>query len=89
MTHFSNSDQFIYYLKRQRNDLQAIATNKWPEIKEVLYTIEKTQDVLLSRMSGSGSTCFCLYRTHDIAKKAVSYLNQKSKKWWVKFSKVN
>ena len=89
MTHFSNSDQFVYYLKRQRNDLQAVATNKWPEIKEVLYTIEKTQDVLLSRMSGSGSTCFGLYRTQDIAKRAVSYLNQKSNKWWVKFSKVN
>ena len=89
MAHFSNSDQFIDYLKRQRNDLQAIATNKWPEIKEVLYTIEKTRDVLLSRMSGSGSTCFGLYRTQDIAKRAVSYLNQKSNKWWVKFSKVN
>ncbi|MDC3075835.1 4-(cytidine 5'-diphospho)-2-C-methyl-D-erythritol kinase [Paracoccaceae bacterium] len=88
-THFRKTDQFIDYLKRQRNDLQSIAVNKWPEIKEVLDTIEKTQDVLLSRMSGSGSTCFGLYRTQDIAKRAVSYLNQKSNKWWVKYSKVN
>ncbi|MDC3090527.1 4-(cytidine 5'-diphospho)-2-C-methyl-D-erythritol kinase [Paracoccaceae bacterium] len=88
-THFRKTDQFIDYLKRQRNDLQSIAVNKWPEIKEVLDTIEKTQDVLLSRMSGSGSTCFGLYRTQDIAKRAVSYLKQKSKKWWVKYSKVN
>ena len=88
-THIKKTDQFIDYLKRQRNDLQSIAVNKWPEIKEVLDTIEKTQDVLLSRMSGSGSTCFGLYRTQDIAKRAVSYLNQKSNKWWVKYSKVN
>ncbi|MDC3107904.1 4-(cytidine 5'-diphospho)-2-C-methyl-D-erythritol kinase [Paracoccaceae bacterium] len=86
---FRKTDQFIDYLKRQRNDLQSIAVNKWPEIKEVLNAIEKTQDVLLSRMSGSGSTCFGLYRTQDIAKRAVSYLNKKSNKWWVKYSKVN
>ena len=88
-TYFRNTEQFIEYLKRQRNDLQSIAVNKWPEIKEVLDTIEKSQDVLISRMSGSGSTCFGLYRTKDIAKRAVRFLNQKSNKWWVKFSKVH
>ena len=87
--HFRKTDQFIEYLKRQRNDLQSIVTNKWPGIKEVLDTIEKTQDVLISRMSGSGSTCFGLYRTQDSAKRAVNYLNKKSKNWWIKFSKVN
>ena len=89
ITQFRCSDQFIYYLKRQRNDLQAIAVNKWPEIKQVLNTIDKTQDVLLSRMSGSGSTCFGLYGSEENAKKAVSYINKKSNEWWVKFSKVN
>ena len=88
ITHFGSTDQFIDYLKRQRNDLQEIAAKKCPEIKEVLDTIEKTQDVLLSRMSGSGSTCFGLYRSQEIAKRAVSYINKKSNKWWIKFSKV-
>ena len=88
-TSFRKTDQFIDYLRRQRNDLESVAVNKWPEIKEVLDTIDETQDVLLSRMSGSGSTCFGLYRTQDIAKRAVSYLNQKNSKWWVKYSKVN
>ena len=65
----SSTDQFIDYLKRQRNDLQTIAVKKHPEINKVLHTIEETEDVLLSRMSGSGSTCFGLYRNQDIAKK--------------------
>ncbi len=86
---FNSTDQFIDYLKRQRNDLQTIAINKHPEINEVLDTIEETEDVLLSRMSGSGSTCFGLYRNQDIAKKAVSYISKKSDKWWIKFSKIN
>ena len=87
--HFGSTDQFIDYLKGQRNDLQAVTTNKFPEIKQVLDTIEKTQDVLLSRMSGSGSTCFGLYRSQEIAKRAVSYINKKNNKWWIKFSRVN
>ena len=88
-TQFGCSDQFIDYLKRQRNDLQDIATIKYQEIKRVLDTIEKTQDVLLSRMSGSGSTCFGLYRSQEIAKRAVTYINKKNNKWWIKFSRVN
>jgi len=88
-THFCTTDQFIDYLKRQRNDLQDIAANKCPEIEKVLDTIEKSQDVLLSRMSGSGSTCFGLYRSQEFAKRAVSYINKKNNKWWIKFSKVN
>ncbi len=88
-TRFSSADQFIDYLKRQRNDLQPIAANRWPEIKQVLDTIERTHDVLLSRMSGSGSTCFGLYGSQGSAKRAVSYINKKNKKWWIKFSKVN
>ena len=85
----SSADQFIDYLKRQRNDLQIIAIKKHPEIKKVLNTIEETEGVLLSRMSGSGSTCFGLYKSEEIAKKAVSYINKKSNKWWIKFSKLN
>ncbi len=86
---FNNTDQFIDYLKTQRNDLQAIAVNKWPEISYVLDTIEETQGVLLSRMSGSGSTCFGLYKSQEIAKKAANYINKKNNKWWIKFSKLN
>ena len=85
----SSTDQFIDYLKRQRNDLQTISIKKHPEINKVLNTIEETEDVLLSRMSGSGSTCFGLYRNQDIAKKAVTYISKKSYKWWIKFSKIN
>ncbi len=87
--HFSSNNHFIEYLKRQRNDLQTIAIKKHPEINKVLATIEETEDVLLSRMSGSGSTCFGLYRNQDIAKKAVTYISKKSDKWWIKFSKIN
>ena len=86
---FNNTDRFIDYLKSQRNDLQAIAVNKWPEIGYVLHTIQETQGVLLSRMSGSGSTCFGLYKSQEIAKKAANYINKKNNKWWIKFSKLN
>ncbi len=86
---FYSSNQFIEYLRRQRNDLQATAAKKWPEINNVIQTIEKTKGVLLARMSGSGSTCFGLYRSQEVAKKAVKFINKENSSWWIKFSKVN
>ncbi len=86
---FNSSNQFIEYLKRQRNDLQATAAKKWPEINNVLHAIENTKGVLLARMSGSGSTCFGLYRSKEVAKKAVNSINKENSSWWIKFSKVN
>ena len=83
------SEELIKYLSRQRNDLQAVASNKCPEIKHVIKTIEETDKVLLSRMSGSGSTCFGLYSEQELARNAVSYINKKNNKWWTTFSKIN
>jgi 4-diphosphocytidyl-2-C-methyl-D-erythritol kinase len=86
---FRNLEELIRYLSRQRNDLQVVASNKCPEIKHVIKTIEETDKVLLSRMSGSGSTCFGLYSEQELARNAVSYINKKNNKWWTTFSKIN
>ena len=85
---FDNTSDFIAYLLRQRNDLQDVARKKWPEINNVLRAIEETKDVLLSRMSGSGSTCFGLFDSSDMALKAMNDISKKNNNWWVRFSKI-
>jgi 4-diphosphocytidyl-2C-methyl-D-erythritol kinase len=40
-------------------------------------------------MSGSGSTCFGLYKNQEIARKAVGFINKQNNGWWIRFSKVN
>jgi 4-diphosphocytidyl-2-C-methyl-D-erythritol kinase len=57
-----------------RNDLEAAATGLVPEIREVLDLLEAQPGAKLARMSGSGATCFALFRdeaTRDCAAAAV------------------
>lgn len=52
-----------------RNDLQAPAERLAPEISKVLIKLTETAPVV-TRMSGSGATCFALYKTKDEAEVA-------------------
>ena len=85
---FKTSKDFIKYLLRQRNDLQSVACEKYPEIKCVLDEILETKSNLLARMTGSGSTCFGLYSKMEDALRAQENMREKFKSWWVKYSKV-
>jgi 4-diphosphocytidyl-2-C-methyl-D-erythritol kinase len=49
------------YLRATPNDLEAAAIALVPQIGDVLSVLAETGDLLLARMSGSGSTCFGLY----------------------------
>ena len=62
-----------------RNDLEAAATGLAPEIREVLDLLEAQVGAKFARMSGSGATCFALFRdeaTRDCAAAAVP------NHWW-------
>lgn len=65
------------------NDLTAAALRLMPEIAGVLKAISETKDCLLSRMSGSGATCFGLYPDRASARKAASELLAAHPDWWV------
>lgn len=73
--------QLIENLKETRNDLQEAAIKTQPIIAEVLETLGAQKEVLLSRMSGSGATCFALCATPDDARS----LAQKLKNIWPNF----
>lgn len=74
--------EWVSWLAAQRNDLQAPAIAAAPEIGEVLCALEATQDALLVRMSGSGSTCFALYPGMDAARAAQATLRAAHPGWW-------
>jgi 4-diphosphocytidyl-2-C-methyl-D-erythritol kinase len=66
-----------------RNDLQAPAIALCPQIGDVLAALEATNP-LLSRMSGSGATCFALYDDPDKAASIEKQLIDRYSAWWVK-----
>ncbi len=71
-------------LKRYGNDLEAPAFAINSVVKEVIQILEAEEGALLSRMSGSGSTCFALFETFEAAQQAAVSISSKKKKWWVK-----
>jgi 4-diphosphocytidyl-2-C-methyl-D-erythritol kinase len=65
-----------------RNDLEPSAIALVPEIEEVLTTL-RAQLPLLSRMSGSGATCFALFDDMRGAVGAAHRIADDQPEWWV------
>ena len=75
---------FIEILKNSNNDCQIIAENICPDIKLILNYFNNETNSLLSRMSGSGATCFGLFNNKAELNSAFSLYINKKKKWWIK-----
>ena len=70
-------------LAERRNDLTEPAVALVPEIAIVLETIAQAEDCLLSRMSGSGATCFGLFDDVAAATRAGDAMRAANPGWWV------
>ncbi len=64
-----------------RNDLEAPAIGLCPEIAEVLAALRQT-GAWLSRMSGSGATCFALYASDAERDAAAATISAEYPEWW-------
>ncbi len=64
-----------------RNDLEAPAISLCPQIADVLAVLSDT-GAFLSRMSGSGATCFALYADGEAADDAAKVLAGQHAGWW-------
>jgi 4-diphosphocytidyl-2-C-methyl-D-erythritol kinase len=65
------------------NDLEAPAMRIQPAISDVLSALSATEGALLSRMSGSGATCFALYADASEARRAAEKIRGAHPDWWV------
>ncbi len=81
--------ELIAWLGEMRNDLQEAAIEAEPVIKQVFSTLAVTPGCLLTRMSGSGGTCFGLYGDAETAASAAGRLNQDLPGWWVRATRLN
>jgi 4-diphosphocytidyl-2-C-methyl-D-erythritol kinase len=66
--------------KAGRNDLEPPALALAPEIAQVRALLDAAQGVLLSRMSGSGATCFALFETPEARDTATTAARAQG--WW-------
>jgi 4-diphosphocytidyl-2-C-methyl-D-erythritol kinase len=71
------------HLAGLQNDLDEPARHLAPEIDSVLDRLARTAGVLLSRLSGSGATCFGLFEGPDEARAAAAEIAADQPHWWV------
>jgi 4-diphosphocytidyl-2-C-methyl-D-erythritol kinase len=79
----TTADGLAAELSNRTNDLAAPAIQLEPTVKTMLDAIAATKGCLLSRMSGSGATCFGLYEDEESAGDAADALRETHPGWWI------
>lgn len=79
----------IAWMTDMRNDLEAPAIEAEPVIQHVFDALAVTPGCLLTRMSGSGGTCFGLYGDAETAASAAGRLHEDHPGWWIAATKLN
>lgn len=85
---WTDAAAFCNWLRQTRNDLEPPARRLAPEIDAVLTALGGTRGCLLSRMSGSGASCFGLFASAADAVAAARALRGGAPGWWVLASGV-
>ncbi|WP_242122638.1 4-(cytidine 5'-diphospho)-2-C-methyl-D-erythritol kinase [Sphingobium sp. Sx8-8] len=71
-----------------RNDLEAAAVAEAPVIAEVLEALQACPGVRLTRMSGSGATCFGLFATESARASAAEMIRNGHPAWWIAETRI-
>jgi 4-diphosphocytidyl-2-C-methyl-D-erythritol kinase len=80
---FSTPEKAAAVLAHGRNDLEPPAVAIEPAVERTLEAIRRQEGCLLARLSGSGPTCFGLFPSHEIARKAAEAVAREHPGWWV------
>jgi 4-diphosphocytidyl-2-C-methyl-D-erythritol kinase len=75
-------EQWLGTLAASRNDLQTTAERIEPKVTEALELLRQV-DPMLARMSGSGGTCFGVYRTQVSLDRAWAKLEAERPEWYL------
>ena len=79
---------FVAALAARRNDLSDAAIDVAPSIGEALGGLGQSAGCDLARLSGSGGTCFGLYRDMAAARSAAAEISERNPHWWVVATEV-
>jgi len=83
-----SKDRFIYLIRREYNDLQKIVTSEFIILKRLLNFISIQQGCYFSRMTGSGSVCFGIFKSKKSAILGLKRIKKKFPKYWCVIAKT-
>jgi len=79
----TTASELACLLNNRSNDLTEAAIGLQPVIGDTLKELQHTDGVLLTRMSGSGATCFGLFNNLIDANRAAATISLNHPRWWV------
>lgn len=77
-----NPTDWVSWVAKQRNDLEAPAVSAEPVIADVLDMLRAQPGCQLARMSGSGATCFAIMEDAQAQQNAVAHIKTAHPEWW-------
>ena len=84
----NDKSKFIKSLTKKNNDLQFIVEKKYPIIKKLIIEIGQKKGCYFSRMTGSGSVCYGVFKSQKTAKVALNVIKLKYPKYWASVAKT-
>ena len=88
LTKTHKKEDFIKLLKNQDNDLQEIVVRKYPVIKKIISRIKQSNGCYFSRITGSGSVCYGVFKSEKTANAALNAIKLKNPKYWYSVAKT-
>ena len=79
---------FIELIKKEKNDLEIISSSIQPEIKKIISFLSFQKGCYLSRMTGSGSACYGMFKSQKLAKLGIKKIKKKFPKYWAAVTKT-
>ena len=76
------------FVSKLNNDLEKPVFKKYSSLKKLKIFMEKIEDVLFVRMTGSGSTMIGYFNSKKVALNAKKILKKKYKNYWCNLSKT-
>ena len=80
--------KFLNFIKSKQNDLQKVVEIQHPKIKNLIKEIQRTSGCVFSRMTGSGSVCYGVYKSKKKASFAARQIKSKYPRYWVSVAKT-
>ena len=84
----NTKNKFMKLLISENNSLQSIVENKYPAIKKLIIEINQRKGCYFSRMTGSGSVCYGVFKSKKSAKAALNIIKSKYPKYWLCVAKT-
>ena len=78
----------LKFLKKKKNDLETIALNKYPKLRNLKFFLDKLSNAELVRMTGSGSAIIAYFNSAEKCKETEKKVKKQFRNYWCKISKT-